>query len=181
MSTDRSAGAGDHPKHRSVSSAVQCPPERGALQGQSGEQVPIDGHDLLHALLVQPLGMCAAGAAEPAAHSRCRTIQGRGDGAVPGAVGLWLPKRFRWLRWCRRAGQRARWAAGSGCVRSHRTWSCGRRQQKTLAAPTRASGRSGQQCYLKSASPATERRSTGSRRRCNTRRPATSPATGCSR
>jgi len=33
---------------------------------------------------LQPLG-CAAGAAEPAAHGRRRTIQARSDGAVPGA------------------------------------------------------------------------------------------------
>ena len=72
--------------HGGTDQGVQRPSERGALRGQSGEQVPIDGHDLLHALLVQPLGMGAAGAAEPAAHGRCRAIQGRGDGAVPLAL-----------------------------------------------------------------------------------------------
>jgi hypothetical protein len=74
--------------HGGADESVQRPPERGALRGQSGEQIPIDGHDLLHALLVQPLGMCAAGAAKPAAHGRCRAIQAHGDGAMPVAVSL---------------------------------------------------------------------------------------------
>ena len=41
------------------------------------------------------------------------------------------------------------------------------------------SGRSGQQCYILSASGVTGRRSTGSRRRCSTRRPAMFPAMIC--
>src|SRR5664279_172897 len=48
---------------------------------------------------VQPVGMCAAGAAEPAAHGRCRAIQIRGDGAGARRRWPWPPTRFRWPRW----------------------------------------------------------------------------------